>query len=212
MTESSTDTTINQAEMSGDQSESPVQVPIWLVLLLLSPFITASLIKPRFLDSDARPTELHINVGSAWSRVMGLIIVFVTIITLIVLPTRPDPIDGAKVFFILLSFVFATVAWIVVNNHSYLMFELERMEVQASEDRDRARSNIRSANKLLAEFNRKIGHTTQEEVISASNVLKSFGPLAMMFLKGERNIFKIGLAAAGVANKAITLFKTSQNK
>jgi hypothetical protein len=208
MTESATDTTIN----NGDQPESQVEVPIWLVLLVLSPFITASLIKPRFLDSEIRPTELHINVGSIWSRVMGLIIVFVTIITLIALPTRPNPIDGAKVFFILLSFAFATCAWIVVNNRSYLQYELERMEVNASESRDEARTNIRTANKLLADFNRKIGHTTQEEVTSAGQVLKSFGPLAMMFLKGERNIFKIGLAAAGVAGKAVTFFKTSQNK
>ena len=143
---------------------------------------------------------------------MGLIIVFVTIITLIALPTRPDPIDGAKVFFILLSFWFATAAWIVVNHHAYLISELERMEIKASEDRDHARTNIRTANKLLQDFNHKLGHTTQEEVTSASQVLKSFGPLAMMFLKGERNIFKIGFAAAGVAGKAVTLFKATQSK
>jgi signal transduction histidine kinase len=212
MTESPNETTINDAEIRGDQSERPVEVPIWLVLALLWPFILASLIKPRFLDTETLPTELHINVGSIWSRVMGLIIVFVTIITLIALPTRSNPIDGAKVFFILLSYSFATFAWVVVNHHSYLMYELERLEINASESRDQARSNIRIANRLLADFNSKVGHTSAEEVISATQVLKSFGPLAMMFLKGERNIFKIGLAAAGVASKAVTLFKTSQNK
>jgi hypothetical protein len=212
MTEFSTDTQVNDPEATSDRSERPAEVPIWLVLMVLSPFILASLIKPRFLDSDSRPKELHINVGSTWSRVMGLIIIFITIITLAALFGRPNLIEVEKVFFILLSFIFATVSWIVVNHHSFLMSELETMEINASASRDQAKSDIRSVHKMLEEFNRKLGHTTKEEVTSAANVLQSLGPLAMMFLKGERNIFKIGLAAAGVANKAMTLFKSSQSK
>jgi hypothetical protein len=191
---------------------SEASIPVPLVVLVLSPFILASLIKPRFLDPELQPTEIHINVGSLWSGVMGLIIIFVTIITVYALATRHNSVEEAKVFFILLSLVVATFAWIIVNHHSYLMWELETMEANASESRDQTRQIIRSAKGAMEQLNRKLGSTTEEEIVSASQVLKSFGPLAMMFLQGERNIFKIGIAAAGVANKAFSLFNSPKHK
>jgi hypothetical protein len=212
MTDQYTEAIPNEPNEGDANAESEAKIPVPLVVLVLSPFILASLIKPRFLDPELRPTEININVGSLWSGVMGLIIIFVTIITLFALATRPNSVEEAKVFFILLSLIVATIAWIIVNHHSYLMWELETMEANASESRDQTRQMIRSTKSAMEQLNRKLGSASEEEIVSASQVLKSVGPLAMMFLKGERNIFKIGIAAAGVANKAFSLFNSPKPK
>jgi len=182
--------------------------PPALLLFILIPFILAALLKPRFLDANPREFELNIEINSAWSRVMGLIIICLTVLSFVALATRHTLLDAAKVLFVQFSISFAALAWIIVNSKESLETHLEMMELDAIDSRDHFLLMIRSMRHGINHVSERLRGATQQEVTTATAVLRSLGPLSVMFLRGERNIFKIAFAAAGVAGKAASFFSS----
>jgi hypothetical protein len=179
-----------------------------LLLLLLLPFILAALLKPRFLDANPRAFQLNNEINSGWSRVMGLIIICLTVLSFVALATRQTLLDAEKILLIQFSISFATLAWIIVNNKDSLETLLEMMELDAIDSRDHFLVLARSMREGINHASQRLKGVTQEEVTTATAVLRSLGPLSIMFLRGERNIFKIAFTAAGVAGKAASYFSS----
>jgi hypothetical protein len=197
-------------ELPATSEQKPVDFPVWLALLLIFPFFIAALIRPRFFDGEDMSDRFRIKVGDLWSRIIGLIIISLTVLSFVALATRSSPVDAAKVFFVQLSFAATLISWIIVNQQKPLAAQLELLEIDASNSRDELLILVRSIRQNIHSANTKVQSLTQEELNSAGDVLKSFGPLAMMFLRGERNLFKIGFTAVNLAGKALAWFSNSR--
>jgi hypothetical protein len=204
----------NQIESSAESTaREPVnEQAMAAILLFLLPFIVASLLKPRFLEPNNDPKALHVRIESLWSVSLGLAIIIITLTSvvafLLAIFVDHSLLGMEKVVFVQLSLLISATALLIANNRQFLVAQLEILELEASTARDETMHMIQSIQIVLSRLNHQLEGATQEEITSVSSLIKSLAPLAMMVINQEKNVFRLGFAAAAAAKNGMSFLRS----
>ncbi len=159
---------------------------IWSVHILI-----AALLYPRPLlpaDEELRKQQIF----KLFSFFIGTLILFINIASLFVMLTRHSWVDAAKVFFIFFTWALIGVIYITFNHLRDIYNLFSALEDEALQSRDQSVMLIRAGQAALQAGNRKL--FPEEEIdFSFSSLLRKIGPLALLFLRKEKNILHIGI-------------------
>ena len=195
-------------EESLDHSFAPQPSPftrligiIWSVHVLI-----AALLFPRSLLPSAED-ERRAAIYKITSLTFGTLILLINILSIIVMFTRPNLIDTAKVIFIFLTWVMVGAIYILFNHLRDIYQLFASLEEEAIQSRDQSVMLIRAGQAALRSGNQRL--FSQEDVqLSMTSLLKKIGPLALLFLQKEKNFFQIALEAGRLAVMGSRVFKS----
>lgn len=111
-------------------------------------------------------------------------------------------IQLAKFSFVFLAWIFSLTAIIVVNNEKMISALLYAVEEEASQTRDESVMLIRAGQAGLRGMNAKLWGEEQH-IVSPSDLIRSIGPLALLFFNKEKNLFAWGMAGAKAVAKGV---------
>jgi len=173
---------------------------IWSMHVLI-----AALLFPRPLLPTDEQTKGQ-NIYRMTSLIFGTLILFINILSLVVMFTRPTWVDTAKVFFIFLTWLLVGTVYILFNHlrDIYQLFAL--LEEEAIQSRDQSVMLIRAGQAALKAGNRRL-FAEADIQLSFTSLLKKIGPLALLFLQKEKNLFQMALEAGKVFFLGSRLFK-----
>ncbi len=173
---------------------------IWSVHVLI-----AALIFPNQLLPNEGQTSRQ-NIYKMTSLLFGTLILFVNGFSLAIVFTRHNCVDAAKVFFIWLTWLFVGIIYILFNHlrDIYELFAL--LEEEAIQSRDQSVMLIRTGQAALKAGNRKLFAQTNVQ-FSLTSLMKSIGPLALLYLRKEKSLFDIALEAGKMIFVRSRLFK-----
>jgi hypothetical protein len=197
-----------------EAQEAGRSVPPLLIVGLI-PFITAALLKPRFLDANENPGELHLKLEDFWTIAIGLILwaLIVAFTAAIVLTlVQGNLLNFEKVVFVSICLKISLIAMIVCNHQHFIVAQLDLIEKDMWDARDQISLILQGVKSLLHRANDRVAGLTSEETDKGKDLLKTIGPLAMMFLSKERSMLKWGMAAASLFQKGMSYLGARQNR
>jgi hypothetical protein len=191
--------------LEGQDADRPVPP---LLIAALIPFITAALLKPRFLDPNDNPEELHLKIEDLWTVTVGLILwalIIVAVVAIVfALAVQHDLLNFEKVVFVSMCLKFSLIAIIICNHQHFIVSQLDTVERDLWDARDNISLLLQGIKAMLHKFNDRVSGMTNEEVTKGSDLLKSIGPIAMMLLSKERSMMRWGMAAADLTRKGLS--------
>jgi len=122
--------------------------------------------------------------------------------SLLIAFSQVNYIQFAKAIFVFSAWIFSLMAIIVVNNERMIYALLFAVEEEASQTRDESVMLIRAGQAGLRGVNAKLWGE-EKQIISPAELIRSIGPLALLFLNKERNILAWGMAGAKAVTKGI---------
>jgi hypothetical protein len=118
--------------------------------------------------------------------------------------TQGGLIQFAKALFVLVAWVLSISALVIVNNERLIGALLFAVEDEATQTRDESVMLIRAGQASLRSLNAKLqGEEKPDPMLTAKELVKSIGPLALLFLRKERDMLRWGMAGVNVAAKGI---------
>jgi hypothetical protein len=173
---------------------------VWSVHVLV-----AALLFPRPLLPTNDEIEIQ-NIYRLTSLIFGTLILFVNMLAFLAMLTRSSWVDAAKVFFIFLTWLSIGTVYILFNHlrDIYQIFAL--LEDEAIQSRDQSVMLIRAGQAALKSGNSRL-FAEADVQLSFSSLVKRIGPLALLFLQKEKDIFNIALQAGKVFFMGSRLFK-----
>jgi hypothetical protein len=137
-----------------------------------------------------------------WCLFLGCVLLLLHIAGIFALVTRSHLIDFAKVFFVMVAWSLSLIITVVVNHENTIGTLLFALENEATQTRDESVMLIRAGQAGLRSLNKKVtGDAAKNDVLTASELFKSVGPLALMFLNKERSLLKWFMAGINLAAK-----------
>jgi hypothetical protein len=194
-----------------------LSLPSTIVSLIISiiemHILLAALLYPGWLLPQAvqEGVQEKRTIYKVTSICFGLLLLVLNLFVCFVLFTRPTLIDFAKVLFIQLIWFFTAIALILFNHRGNIQAMLFFLEEEAVQIRDESVMLIRTGQATLRAFNRKIQGESDEQQ-SAFVLAKSIGPLALMFVKKEKNIVRVALATLKFFGSGAEFIKGLSNK
>jgi hypothetical protein len=173
---------------------------VWSVHILV-----AALLFPRpFLPTDNEIKKQ--NIYRLTSLIFGTLILFVNILAFVAMFTRSSWVDAAKVFFVFLTWLSVGVVYILFNHlrDVYQLFAV--LEDEAIQSRDQSVMLIRAGQAALKSGNSRL-FAEADVQLSFSALVRKIGPLALLFLQKEKDVFNIALQAGKVFFMGSRLFK-----
>jgi hypothetical protein len=196
-------------EVQSDQvagADTERSVPPVLVAILV-PFIAAALLKPRFLNPNDNPEALHIKIEDLWTITVGLILwglIALAVVSIIFTLVQGNLVNFEKVVFIAMCVKCSLLAMIVCNHERFIVAQLLTVERDIWDARDQISLILQGVKSMIHKLNDRVSGVTSAEAAQATDVLRSFGPLAMLFLSKERSMLRWGMAAADLARKGFS--------
>jgi hypothetical protein len=120
--------------------------------------------------------------------------------TLLAAWSQVNFIQFAKAIFVTLAWVLSLTAFIVVNNEKMITALLFAVEDEASQTRDESVMLIRAGQAGIRGLNAKLWGE-EKQGISPSELIRSIGPLALLFFNKERSILRWGMVGANAVAK-----------
>ncbi len=142
-----------------------------------------------------------------WGVLFGLFLLAFNVLSVISLCTVSSWIGCAKVVFIFSTWWISIGALILFNQLNNITYFLGTLEEEASQARDESVMLLRAGHASLKSLNGKAFGEIQQEEDSVAELLKTIGPLALMFIRQEKNVFFWGLSLVKLAKKGILLAK-----
>jgi len=162
---------------------------VWSIHIL-----TAALLFPRPLLPNDEEVKRQ-NIYKVTSLLVGTLILFINILSIVVMVTRPTWIDAAKVFFIFLTWLLVGAIYILFNHLRDIYQLFAALEEEAIQSRDQSVMLIRAGQAALKSGNRRL-FAEADVQFSFSSLLQKIGPLALLFLQKDKNFLSIALQAA----------------
>lgn len=177
-------------------------------LLIKSHILIAALLFPVAWIKDEEESDSGLSYSyRLWCLIFGLVVLVLNILgigTVIALLVRGQLIEFAKAYFVLLAWFVSIVALIVVNQQKHINALLFAIEDEATQSRDESVMLIRAGQAGIRSLNTRLyGEQSPSQFFTASELLKSIGPLALLFMNKERNLLKWGMVGANAAVKGI---------
>ena len=166
--------------------------------------VLAALLFPcRFKTAKQDEAKLS-STYHLWCLGCGGILLLVNILGIVILITRIQLVAFAKVGFVIVAWWISLIAVILVNHQHNLNALLFTVEEEAGQVRDESVMLIRAGYAGIKSLNRKIHDEQVSDRYSvATELFKSIGPLALMFINKEKNIFRWGKTGLGLAAKGM---------
>jgi hypothetical protein len=176
---------------------------------LLDAFIKAHIIVAALLFPTPIKFSSQDNGGvgaiyRVWCLVFGIFLLVANLASIVALFSRMHLIDFAKVAFVVMAAWTSIIALIIVNQQKPLEAALFAIEEEAGQVRDESVMLIRAAQAGLKALNKKLyGEESKDHFQAVADLLKSVGPLAVLFLNKEQNMMRWGMAGMDFATKAL---------
>ncbi len=116
-------------------------------------------------------------------------------------------IIGGKVLFIFFTCWISFGAVLVFNQLKTIEAFLEAIEEEVGQARDESVMLLRAGQVSIKSLNDRLFGEEQNGHDSITELLKTIGPLALMFIRQEKNIFFWGLSLVKLAKKGLTVAK-----
>jgi len=176
-------------------------------LILKSHLVLAALLFPTaWIDSSSQSSRS--NTYRIWCLTLAGFLLILHIFGTIMLVTRSQWIDFAKALFVVVSWLLSLQVLIVVNHRIGILRVLYAIEEEASQTRDESVMLIRTAQAGISSLNKQVyGDAGSGQFVTASELIKSIGPLALMFLNKEKSILKWGTVGVNLVVKGVKLAK-----
>jgi hypothetical protein len=197
---------IQTEPLAGQDADRPVPP---LLIAALVPFITAALLKPRFLDPNDNPEELHLKIEDFWTITVGLILwalIVVAVAAIVFTAVRLDLLNFEKVFFVSICLICSLLAIIINNHQGFIISQLAMAERDIWDARDNLSLILQGIKAMLHKLNDRVSGMTNDEVTKGKDLLRSVGPIAMLYLSKERSMLRWGMAAADLTRKGLSYF------
>jgi hypothetical protein len=147
--------------------------------------------------------ELASNILSWWVNVGGKLV-----------GTYVDwwIIIGGKVLFIFFTCWISFGAVLIFNQLKNITSFLEAIEEEVGQARDESVMLLRAGQVSIRSLNDRLFGEPEQGHDSIAELLKTIGPLALMFMKQEKNIFFWGLSLVKIAQKGLSVAKRLGDK
>ena len=159
---------------------------IWSIHILIAALLYPSPLLPHEEEIQKQ------NFYKLTSLIFGTLILFVNILILVMMFTRPTWVDAGKVFFIFLTWLLVGAIYILFNHLRDIYQLFSMLEEEAIQGRDQSVMLIRAGQAALKAGNNRLLAQADLE-FSFTSLLKKVGPLALLFLQKEKNLFHIAL-------------------
>lgn len=173
---------------------------IWSIHILI-----AALIYPRPLLPSAENSKKY-QIYKLLSFLAGTLILFINVGAIIALFTRPSFLEAGKVLFIYLCWLAIGIIYILFNHLVDIHLLFSALEEEAVQGRDQSVMLIRAGQAALKAGNTKL-FGDRDVQFSLSSLLKKIGPLALLFLRKEKNLLHIAIEAGRAIFAGSMLFK-----
>jgi hypothetical protein len=200
-------------DFSGKFFEPLVHLLNILLLIVKTHVLVAALLFPTdWAKKEVDPDELA-ALYRIWCLSLAGILLLLHILAVVALLTRFQLLDFAKVFFIAVAWLVTIVSLIVVNQQKNINALLFAIEDEAGHVRDESVMLIRAGQAGIRSLNKKVyGEDAPNQFLTASELFKSIGPLALMFLKHETSIFRWAPAGLSLAAKGLRFAQSLLSK
>jgi len=204
--------TANPQSEPVEAQEAGRPVPPLLIVALI-PFIMGALLKPRFLNANDNPSELHLKIEDFWTITVGLILWALIVIfsaALVLTIVQGNLLNFEKVVFASICIKVSLAAMVICNHQHFIVAQLDMVERDLWDARDNISLLLQGIKSMLHKANDRVTGMTSEEVTRGNDLLKTIGPIAMMYLKKERSILQWGLAGASLVRKGMSYLGARQ--
>jgi phosphate starvation-inducible membrane PsiE len=169
--------------------------------------ILAALLFPQFFTNETSDQPEPSSSYKLWCLAFSGIIFLINfgaVFAIISYLVKGEMIQFAKAIFVFIAWTVSIFALIVVNHEKTINSLLFAVEEEALHTRDESVMLIRAGQAGLRSLSNKFyGEESPDQFFTASELIKSIGPLALLFLNKERNILRWGMVGAKVAAKGI---------
>jgi hypothetical protein len=184
-----------------------VHIFTFVDLIVKIHILTAALLYPPGLSQSKEEQKATSISYRLWCLGFGCIILLFNLLTIFATINyllRGEIIQFAKAFFVLIAWMLSISALIVVIHEKSITALMFAVEDEATHGRDESVMLIRAGQAGLRSLNNKLyGLEGAQKTPTASELLRSIGPLALLFLNKERNILRWGMVGAKVATKGV---------
>jgi hypothetical protein len=168
--------------------------------------ILAALLFPTMLKGNSQDPQNQKDWTTfyrIWCLGFGIVLLLANVLSIVALLTRSNLLDFAKFCFVVVASWISIIALIIANQEKQLKAALFALEEEAGQIRDESVMLIRAGQAGLKSLNKRLyGEEINDHFQAATELLKSVGPLAVLFLNKEKNIFTWGMAGMNLTAKA----------
>lgn len=204
---------------AGEETQPQARQGVFVIERLVSStlmayFAMAVLLLPSKLSFRSEPGKgWHMTLTArVWGVLFGFFLLAFNVSCVVALFSVHSWIGWAKVLFIFFTWWISYGALLIFNQLKNITTFLSNLEEEAGQARDESVMLLRAGHASIKSLNGRVFSEVKQEEDSIAELLKTIGPLALMFIRQEKNIFFWGLSLLKVAKKGFSVAKRYGDK